>query len=375
MLIRTLPVENGNYGGILQAYALQTVVRDFGWNVDTDLSVRPHGLGRIARVVMPVKRTFLNTPIFLREVDAEINADLTAFVSKHMSTVRVFRSRQRARRSVYSRYTTFIAGSDQVWRPEYADVPSFMFDFLPDGAESRLISYAASFGTDNPADYSRDLLRATRLLAKRFSAISVREVGAIGRVEQMWGVSARQHVDPTMLLPNSRWTELIATTSLGGGDHDGQLVSYVLDAEPRKSILASELAEMMGTGVFKLARPQPVDLKSYLDDKIRYIKPPIEQWLRAISVAGMLVTDSFHGCVFAIIFNTPFVVTANRGRGISRFDSLLSRFGLEGRRIDSDTMDLADVRRVATEQIDWSPINSILDAERARGRDYLMRHL
>ena len=61
--------------------------------------------------------------------------------------------------------------------------------------------------------------------------------------------------------------------------------------------------------------------------------PAVEQWLRGFMDARYVVVDSFHGCVFSILFNKPFIAIANSGRGETRFTSLLKTFGLSSRLI------------------------------------------
>jgi exopolysaccharide biosynthesis predicted pyruvyltransferase EpsI len=66
------------------------------------------------------------------------------------------------------------------------------------------------------------------------------------------------------------------------------------------------------------------------------IYPPIEQWLRSFLDAKFIITDSFHGTIFSIIFEKPFIVIGNKKRGLSRFNSLLKMFRLEERMIDKN---------------------------------------
>ena len=84
------------------------------------------------------------------------------------------------------------------------------------------------------------------------------------------------------------------------------------------------------------------------------IQPPVEQWLRGFMDARMVVTDSFHACVFAIIFNKPFIVIANKERGLARIESLLAMFGLQKALYDCNNKDF-DVNN-----IDWNTINDRL---------------
>jgi exopolysaccharide biosynthesis predicted pyruvyltransferase EpsI len=99
----------------------------------------------------------------------------------------------------------------------------------------------------------------------------------------------------------------------------------------------------------------------------------IPRWLRSIRNAEYLITDSFHGCVFAIIFNIPFICLGNKSRGTARFQSLLRTFNLEDRLLvnpDTDT-----VIRALQMPIHWEDVNRIHELERQRGISFLKRHL
>ena len=92
------------------------------------------------------------------------------------------------------------------------------------------------------------------------------------------------------------------------------------------------------------------------------IQPPIEQWLAGFRDAKLIITDSFHACVFSIIFHKPFIVIGNRARGYSRFESLLMRMGLENRLLENtDQFDKSmlkplseDVYKKLNESKGWS---------------------
>ena len=83
------------------------------------------------------------------------------------------------------------------------------------------------------------------------------------------------------------------------------------------------------------------------------IQPPVETWLRGFYDADFVVTDSFHACVFSILFEKPFIVYGNKERGMARFHSLLSIFGLENRLI----INSATAQKVIAEPIDWNAVN------------------
>lgn len=101
------------------------------------------------------------------------------------------------------------------------------------------------------------------------------------------------------------------------------------------------------------------------------IQPAVETWLRGFHDANFVVTDSFHACVFSIIFNKPFIAIGNLGRGMTRFTSLLNRFGLQSRLIaDSDKTNFE-----MPSDIDWDKVNTVLEESRKVSLQYLKNAL
>ena len=99
----------------------------------------------------------------------------------------------------------------------------------------------------------------------------------------------------------------------------------------------------------------------------------IPQWLRCIRDSECVLTDSFHGCVFAIIFNKPFVCLGNASRGSARFDSLLGTFGLQERLLINPTPE--QVANLMRNPIDWEQVNAIRSSEKQRALQFLKENL
>ena len=100
-----------------------------------------------------------------------------------------------------------------------------------------------------------------------------------------------------------------------------------------------------------------------------YRWPTVQTWLRAFAESRFVVTDSFHGTIFAILNNKPFIAVANASRGSSRFTSLLDTFGLGDRLVSSPAA--ADVERTLDHEIDWHDVNRRLAVKRDEGIGYL----
>lgn len=104
--------------------------------------------------------------------------------------------------------------------------------------------------------------------------------------------------------------------------------------------------------------------------KKRQVQPSVEQFLRGFYDAKVIVTDSFHACVFSILFNKPFVVYGNKERGMTRFHSLLKLFGLEKQLICS-----LDEYYDAIFDIDWDRVNIILGEQKKYSKNILSQTL
>lgn len=99
--------------------------------------------------------------------------------------------------------------------------------------------------------------------------------------------------------------------------------------------------------------------------------PPVEEWIRGFMDAEFVVTDSFHGTVFSIIFNKPFISIANESRGTTRFTSLLKLFQLEDKLVHS----LSDFNLTGYKEINWENVNSILEREKTSSIQFLKENL
>lgn len=105
-------------------------------------------------------------------------------------------------------------------------------------------------------------------------------------------------------------------------------------------------------------------------EKARF--PSVESWLQSFRDAKFIVTDSFHGTVLSILFNKPFIAVGNSARGMARFESLLSQFGLTDRLVESPE----EVSpKLVHSQIDWKAVNDKREALASAGRQFLKTQL
>src|SRR5690554_2294417 len=371
--ILTQPLGH-NYGGLLQAYALQTYLKKLGCEVET-LDRRVEGAGRISLKghALNLARLMLgrikSLPTESRQ--AWVLSELAAFRDRRLAMSPRIVSEQEVRNYYRDRdFDAFVVGSDQVWRPRYSpSILNFYLGFLDDiKSPAKRIAYAASFGVDD-WEYSSELTEKCKILAQNFDAISVRESSAVSLCKDKLGAYAECVVDPTLLLEPADYEPLIS--ECGENANAGCVLSYVLDPAPEKHSIADTVGSSLGLKVFSVKPEHSVAQVSTKDlDKCRY--PSVESWLQAFHDASFVVTDSFHGTVFSILFNKPFIAVGNAGRGMARFESLLSQFGLTDRLVESPE----EVSpKLVQSQIDWEAVNEKREALASAGRQFLQTQL
>ena len=327
--IITLPLH-GNYGGILQNYALQTVLKRMGHKVETIVQPwqlhlpvwrMPLAYGkRIVKKYLLRRRARLFYEGWYNRTQPMLLKNMRRFVSKHIATreVKCFSDIREGE------YDAFVVGSDQIWRPIYSYKPITLayLDFAKDWNNVRRVAYAASFGTDK-WEYTPRQAKACAALARLFDGVSVREEAAVKTCREHLRCEALHVLDPTMLLKAEDYVSLFEGQSLE--EPRGQLLTYVLDETPEKARIIREVAGRHHYEVYR-ANSRYEDGFASLEERVQ---PPVEQWLKDFHDARFVITDSFHATVFSILFGKPFIVIANKARGLSRIESLLKMFGLE----------------------------------------------
>ena len=221
------------------------------------------------------------------------------------------------------------------------------------------VAYAASFGTDTPEYTDEQICQCGKLL-KSFDAVSVRENSGKGVIDRFgWSAQNLQSVlDPTMLLTAADYSKVLPKTPCGSLH---KIFYYVLDETEGVENFLGELASFLRLGLCGISNIQ----------KGNGVLASIEDWLTNIRDAEFIVTDSFHGMVFSIIFHKPFVVCVNSNRGADRFSSLLSELNLSDRIIVSGS----DMKKLASGDINWLEVDNRLDELRNHSFNFLKQAL
>lgn len=366
--IVTLPLHT-NYGGILQAYALQTVLERMGCEVEhlqpriqysPLLSVwkMPFVWGkRIVRKYVGGERAL---PIF-ENPSKIIRKNTDVFIASYIRAK--YLNEEDWNVKLVQDYDAIIFGSDQIWRPTYALPLERYFGKFIETSSLKKIVYAASFGTDINEYTSEQIQECSNLLSK-FKVVSVREQSAISFCRDYFGVEATLQIDPTLLLDSNDYVSLIQkveTFSI-----NGTLGVYVLDENKQIHAIVDKISRQKGLKPFRVGSK----VENHNAPIIERIQPPVEQWLRAFYDAEFIVTDSFHGTVFSILFHKSFICIGNKNRGMSRFYSLLKMFGLEDRLVDIHHHD-----NCRFSEINWDGVDEILAQKRKEAISFVVKSL
>lgn len=341
--IVTLPLHT-NYGGILQAWALQTVIE------------------RMGHESSHVFRHLLGPLVLYKDMTAEEIATFQRHTARFID--RYIRCDETPIAEIApDRYDAFVVGSDQIWRHRYTEffhigIRNAFLDFAKDW-DVRRIAYAPSFGIDRWEADEAEIPVCSGLL-KKFAAVSCREASGVAICRDVLGVDAKLVVDPTLLLGGEDYAALVDAGETVRPD--GDLMAYVLDRDESKQRLVAAVAGRFGLKPF-LMTDNP-------GGGAPRVQPPIEQWLRGFRDSKAVITDSFHATVFSILFRRPFIVTGNPQRGLARLESLLGLLGLEDHLVLS-AEDFDPAKDYAIPDAAYAK----LDALRREGLDFLKEAL
>ena len=290
--IITLPLHT-NYGGILQAYALQTVLERMGHQVDIleePLVYKHASLNRYIRRILKKcvgKRSIINYEGFMRKWQPRVAANINQFINTYIH-----------RRIVNfdslsdGEYDAFVVGSDQIWRKQstgrfnpiyFADNPIFA---------KKHIAYAASMGKLHSEDGDLQFLHDK---LQKFDAISVREASLCQLVNRA-GFASKVVLDPTLLLTKEDWNNTIPTRRLVKEDY---LLFYNMQKNAFNYDAVERFANSKGLKVVEI-RPD----SSHKKNVFSLIGP--EEFLSLVRYSSFVITSSFHGLAFSVIYEKQF---------------------------------------------------------------------
>lgn len=349
-----------NYGGILQNYALQTVLRSLGHEPVTLRNgrlkfwrLKPLSIGySLVKLLLGEEPHWNhNIPLWMH-YDMR---DMNHWIARHI-TATPARFEFRGSDIDRLRLDALCVGSDQVWRPGFVHAPLDYFLRFAGRRPVLRFSYAASLGVDEWT-YSPEQTEAVRELIHQFRAVSVRERSGIALCRDHLGVEADCTIDPTMLLTKAHYTQLCADVPRASQPY---VLFFCLDPTPELTAVAEAVGRELNLPVRTVAS----------EAGVRRGDTP-SRWLANFRDAAYVLTDSFHGTVFSILFEKDFIAMRNAHRGNARFDDLATRFPIAARMCTPQGFTPALVHQCAP----WQAISTALAAEREHALAFLRKVL
>lgn len=362
-----------NYGAILQAYALQIKIAEFGYDTcllwwrnqkktNHDIRIRKL-LGMVFKYVrypQIVKQSFQIYGNSFGKVISERSKSLYQIFEAKYLNINFLTYSQMRRYAYSSECIAIVAGSDQIWNScaVYVD-PFYYLRFAP---AYKRIAYAPSLGKSYIPDYNKKIMKK---FINDFLVISVRENSGKKLLEKLVKKHITVVLDPSLLLKAKDWEKIEGNVILP----DKYLLLYFLD-EPNIHCFEQLNRIIEESGLPVLALPYRFPLFDRISN-INYIDAGPSEFLTLIHNAEVVLTDSFHGTVFSINFNKNFY-TFNRQYGsnqsqASRIVDLLNLLGLPEHFIKSEGCIKWDA------YIDYNKTNKKLEILREKSEKYLIK--
>lgn len=353
MVIKTITChQSTNHGAMLQAYALPCYLKTLGHDVQV-IDYRPGYMTERHRVPSRYNHFGIRQLYLLAKLPEDFGGwmrhrALLPFFKQYMPiTPHQYRTIDQLTNEP-PKADLYIAGSDQIWNTFFQNGSDAAF-YLDFGTPKRKISYAASFAT-------RELKAGTEGFVKRqlrnFDSISVREESGLELLKSL-GYEGTVVVDPVFLLSGREWSNILALES-----HEGDYI-LTYDFEKKNSPigrLAKRLAALLNCKIYSVS---PF-ARDYADQSFVCCGP--DKFVSLIRDARCVISNSFHGTAFSLIFERNFFVV-NRMDGLNvRMQDLLSRYGLDHRLITEDVSDdsllegvlYKQVNKMLSQDIDYS---------------------
>lgn len=335
-----------NYGGILQNYALQLVLRKLGHDV---ITCDYDGITFYERVKNRIRSIIYKTHPETKYIT------LRKFVNENIICSHRCHTIPYNFPQAY-KLDAIIVGSDQIWRPRYVYNIRHMFLEQFANLNIRKIAYAASFGTSD-WEYTESQSKDCCHLIKKMPYISVREDSGVILCRRHLNVEAQQVLDPTLLVEKEDYLKVCENTE--EMDWQGDLFCYLLDNNASSNKLIDHVCSKLNYQKYVIAPQEALKCET------------VTRWLQAFNNAKFVICDSFHGVVFSIIFHKPFIAIANKSRGLSRFTSLLELFDLKDRLVVTTD----DVDSVINKTINWNNVDIIKHENVKRSISFLSNAL
>lgn len=341
--------DDTNYGNRLQNYAVQKTLEKLGFSVETiNNQENIIGINIVKKKIKNVIKQLLNLKRFRRY-------NLFIKFNKKIKYSKIYIDINHVPKNLKEEYDYFITGSDQVWNPNFGRLSNI--DLLDFANNNQKISFSASFGTTHLPETLKAKARGS---LETFKAISVRENAGKKIVEEL---TDRRDIeiliDPTMMLGAEEWDNVIKRPRIL------KCKKYILN------YFLGNLSQNRKKEIEKFAKENKCEIINLLDCNSPFYMTGPSEFLYLEKNAFLICTDSFHSCVFAILYNKPFVVFEREDKEEkmnSRIDNLLNIFNLNNKRFSGNLTKL-DLDN------NYGHVYRILNKEREKVKNFLKNSL
>lgn len=319
-----------NYGAVLQAFALQKTLEEFGNEVSI-INYDSPNMG-------------------LRECQTDYFRD---FISDNLNLTEEYSSIN----SIDARgYDLLITGSDQVWNPQLTGSdPAYFLTFAEEN--TKIASYAASIGIEG------NELEPYRELFKKYlcgmESVSIREEAQKEFIQSITEREVSVNIDPTLLLDADQYSRYLGISR----ELRDVIFMYSNNADAKLLDFVNLLSQHTGMPIMAITR---LDEMLFVDGSAVYKQISPKEWINAIASSAIVITDSFHGLMFSLIFEKPFYIYTKQRNNISRITEILKQCNLYDRRL----AELGSVDRFDY-NIDFSGARKVIQEGKYKAITYL----
>ncbi len=348
--------DNNNYGNRLQNYATQTILKKFNFDVETIVC----GQKKIQRNIklsnffQKAIKKIIRSINKLRPINKKRKKVFENFTETYIKHTNFKIMPNNIKPNLNNDYDFFVAGSDQIWNPKWGLTEVELLGFAEN---KKRISFAASIGAkDIPKENQKIFIKEI----KKFKSISVREKNAEEIIKKLTGrKDAQTLVDPTMLLSAEEWDKISKRPK--ELKNEKYILTYFL----------GNMSKKRKKEIKRIAKENNCKIINLLDKNNKFYTTGPSEFLYLEKNAFLICTDSFHSCVFAILYNRPFLIFERENTTSdmsSRIDNLLDTFKLQDRKFTGN---------INNEMLkcNYSESYKILEEERKKANEFLKKAL
>ena len=337
-----------NYGNRLQNLAVQEILRERGFCAESIVLVDSHMKWRWRTLAL---RKFLQGKI-LGDIQSERIYRFLAFDRKYIKTKYLFKTDGQESFHSLPEYDYFAVGSDQVWN--MTTVPSMIPSRFLDFGDPNAIRFSFAASIEN-MKYTDEQKEYVKQQLQKFKGISLREKSACDFIESFTGFQTKCLLDPVFLFDKSEWKSISKEPRIKGP----YILCYQVLSNKLMQKVVNKLKKETGYPVVAICN---VPFKWIRADYSFFDVSP-EEFLGLYNNAACVVTTSFHGTAFGVLFNKT-TYTIPKSISSNRIFDLMHLMGL-------DEYVVTDVKTMAKKPIDWNKVNEVIERERESSVGFL----